>query len=65
MALIFGQAATLVDSLITWKIELPPLPTEQREGEEHPIVVSIHTLCTDSVATLENQAQTLIKTVLD
>ena len=79
LTVILSEAAALIHPLLAWQLSLPPAPPEslrtddddtenlvqQQQQQEPPIVTSIRKLCQDSVTTLDEQAQSLVKRVSD
>jgi len=63
LTVILGQASALIHPLLAWLFSLPPPPESNQI--ENKLVESIRKLCTDAVVTLDEQAQTLSKTVSD
>lgn len=61
---ILGQASALIHPLLVWMFSLPPPPAGAKQ-EENKLVEAIRQLCTDSIEILDEQAQTLTKTVSD
>jgi hypothetical protein len=64
VTVILGQASALIHPLLAWMFSLPPPPPEG-QPEENKLVEAIRQLCGDSVHVLDEQAQTLTKTVSD
>ena len=60
---VLGQASALIHPLLAWLFSLPPPPEDPKD--ENKLVESIRQLCLDSVVILDEQAQTLTKTVSD
>ena len=67
MTVILGQASALIHPLLAWMFSLPPppSPSQQPQQEENKLVEAIRKLCGDSVEILDEQAQSLTKTVSD
>lgn len=70
LAVILGQAAALIHPLLVWHSNLPAdvvvNHTDKEETDDDTnLVRSLRQLCTESVKILDEQAQTLTKTVCD
>jgi hypothetical protein len=66
MANILGQALTLIHPLWSWFVQLPPPPSEtQGPSDKDPLVSVIQAVCVESIQILDNQAQTIVKTLSD
>lgn len=75
LTLILGEAAALIHPLAAWMNHLPQplsLPSSDPSGQcsipedsSDSLNVLLHRLCQDSIVTLDEQAQTLAKTVSD
>ena len=74
ITVILGQASALVHPLITWRSNLPPPPTSHivdetngsnnmHETAEDPTCHAVRQMCDKAILTLDEQAQSLTKTV--
>ncbi|CAB9518709.1 expressed unknown protein [Seminavis robusta] len=61
ITVILGQASALIHPLLTWLCSLPPPPEAGQLVNK--LVEAIRSLCEQSVQVLDEQAQTLVKTV--
>jgi hypothetical protein len=61
IATILGQAAALIHPLQLWKRNLQSMPSN--DNATNPVANCIVTMCQMSMETLDDQAQTLVKTV--
>jgi len=59
-ALILGECVELCRPLIAWRDSLP-----LKQDAETPIITCIRRLCEESVMTVDEQAQSLVKTIME
>jgi hypothetical protein len=67
ITVVLGQASALIHPLLAWMFSLPPEDTTSTTTSttHHPLVEAIRKLCSQSVQILDEQAQTLTKTISD
>jgi len=71
LAAILGQAAALIHPLLSWRVNLPPqqplmngnIADNNNSTEDSGMIGALHRLCSESVESLDEQAQSLVKTV--